>query len=125
MDQERALTDSQRDEFEDMLRALTLERSQIQEAMGFALDNSEAAGEVCCNSIYLTFWCVVLDWSCSLLVISLGKCWLVILLNINWVFLAEKGSNGSFVCGSNQQTVLHNWHGVWIELWYGFTSWIL
>jgi U2-associated protein SR140 len=46
MDQERALTDSQRDEFEDMLRALTLERSQIQEAMGFALDNSEAAGEV-------------------------------------------------------------------------------
>ncbi|XP_024362531.1 protein RRC1 isoform X2 [Physcomitrium patens] len=46
MDQERALTDSQRDEFEDMLRALTLERSQIREAMGFALDNAEAAGEV-------------------------------------------------------------------------------
>ncbi|OAE26436.1 hypothetical protein AXG93_131s1460 [Marchantia polymorpha subsp. ruderalis] len=45
-DQERSLTDSQRDEFEDMLRALTLERSQIREAMGFALDNSEAAGEV-------------------------------------------------------------------------------
>ncbi|KAJ7563699.1 hypothetical protein O6H91_03G121900 [Diphasiastrum complanatum] len=43
---ERALSDSQRDEFEDMLRALTLERSQIREAMGFALDNSEAAGEV-------------------------------------------------------------------------------
>jgi U2-associated protein SR140 len=61
MDQERALTDSQRDEFEDMLRALTLERSQIQEAMGFALDNSEAAGEVCCNSIYLTFWYIILD----------------------------------------------------------------
>lgn len=48
MDQERALTDSQRDEFEDMLRALTLERSQIREAMGFALDNAEAAGEVRC-----------------------------------------------------------------------------
>jgi U2-associated protein SR140 len=46
MDQERTLTESQRDEFEDMLRALTLERSQIREAMGFALNNSEAAGEV-------------------------------------------------------------------------------
>lgn len=43
---ERTLTDSQRDEFEDMLRALTLERSQIKEAMGFALDNADAAGEV-------------------------------------------------------------------------------
>eukprot|EP00250_Pteridium_aquilinum_P005238 c15365_g1_i1 orf=672-3917(-) len=46
VDQERALTDSQRDEFEDMLRALTLERKLIKEAMGFALDNAEAAGEV-------------------------------------------------------------------------------
>ncbi|KAH9291274.1 hypothetical protein KI387_043539 [Taxus chinensis] len=46
VDQERALTDSQRDEFEDMLRALTLERSQIKDAMGFALDNADAAGEV-------------------------------------------------------------------------------
>jgi U2-associated protein SR140 len=46
VDQERALTESQRDEFEDMLRALTLERSQIKQAMGFALDNSDAAGEV-------------------------------------------------------------------------------
>eukprot|EP01018_Ginkgo_biloba_P033999 Gb_18824 [translate_table: standard] len=46
VDQERALTDSQRDEFEDMLRALTLERSQIKEAMGFSLDNADAAGEV-------------------------------------------------------------------------------
>lgn len=43
---ERTLTDSQRDEFEDMLRALTLERSQIKDAMGFALDNADAAGEV-------------------------------------------------------------------------------
>ncbi|KAL0903511.1 hypothetical protein M5K25_027897 [Dendrobium thyrsiflorum] len=43
---ERSLTDPQRDEFEDMLRALTLERSQIKEAMGFALDNADAAGEV-------------------------------------------------------------------------------
>ncbi|XWS26145.1 hypothetical protein CRYUN_Cryun26dG0005700 [Craigia yunnanensis] len=34
-----------RDEFEDMLRALTLERSLIKEAMGFALDNADAAGE--------------------------------------------------------------------------------
>nr|KAJ0197541.1 hypothetical protein LSAT_V11C700343250 [Lactuca sativa] len=30
---ERTLTDAQRDEFEDMLRALTLERIQIKEAM--------------------------------------------------------------------------------------------
>lgn len=46
MEPERTLTDSQRDEFEDMLRALTLERNQIKEAMGFALDNADAAGEV-------------------------------------------------------------------------------
>ncbi|PIN11907.1 putative splicing regulator [Handroanthus impetiginosus] len=46
MEVERTLTDAQRDEFEDMLRALTLERSQIKEAMGFALDNADAAGEV-------------------------------------------------------------------------------
>ncbi|XP_057549682.1 protein RRC1-like isoform X1 [Amaranthus tricolor] len=43
---ERTLTDSQRDEFEDMLRALTLERSQIKDAMGFSLDNADAAGEI-------------------------------------------------------------------------------
>ncbi|XP_017983016.1 PREDICTED: protein RRC1 isoform X1 [Theobroma cacao] len=43
---ERTLTDPQRDEFEDMLRALTLERSLIKEAMGFALDNADAAGEI-------------------------------------------------------------------------------
>lgn len=29
-----------------MLRALTLERRQIKEAMSFALDNADAAGEV-------------------------------------------------------------------------------
>jgi len=46
---ERTLTNSQRDEFEDMLRALTLERSQIKDAMGFALDNADAAGEVMCT----------------------------------------------------------------------------
>ncbi|KAL4565015.1 hypothetical protein LXL04_029096 [Taraxacum kok-saghyz] len=43
---ERTLTDAQRDEFEDMLRALTLERFQIKKAMGFALDNADAAGEI-------------------------------------------------------------------------------
>ncbi|KAG0472334.1 hypothetical protein HPP92_016880 [Vanilla planifolia] len=43
---ERSLTDPQRDEFEDMLRALTLERGLIKEAMGFALDNADAAGEI-------------------------------------------------------------------------------
>jgi hypothetical protein len=71
MDQERALTDSQRDEFEDMLRALTLERSQIQEAMGFALDNSEAAGEVFCKSFYLTFLCIMENLLFGWLVTSL------------------------------------------------------
>eukprot|EP00271_Cylindrocystis_brebissonii_P020767 TRINITY_DN703_c1_g1_i3.p1 TRINITY_DN703_c1_g1~~TRINITY_DN703_c1_g1_i3.p1 ORF type:complete len:874 (-),score=260.41 TRINITY_DN703_c1_g1_i3:91-2712(-) len=45
-EQERALTDSQRDEFEDMLRALTLERATIREVMAFSLDNAEAAGEI-------------------------------------------------------------------------------
>lgn len=51
---ERTLTDAQRDEFEDMLRALTLERSQIKGVMGFSLDNADAAGEVVlslCSSI--------------------------------------------------------------------------
>ncbi|XP_008793637.4 protein RRC1-like isoform X2 [Phoenix dactylifera] len=43
---ERTLTDAQRDEFEDMLRSLTLERSQIKETMGFVLDNADAAGEI-------------------------------------------------------------------------------
>ncbi|XP_073122439.1 protein RRC1 isoform X1 [Henckelia pumila] len=43
---ERTLTDAQRDEFEDMLRGLTLERSLIKDAMGFALDNADAAGEI-------------------------------------------------------------------------------
>ncbi|CAN1140433.1 Protein RRC1 [Linum perenne] len=46
LDPERTLTDPQRDQFEDMLRALTLERSQIKDAMGFALDNADAAGEI-------------------------------------------------------------------------------
>ncbi|KAF6176512.1 hypothetical protein GIB67_007895 [Kingdonia uniflora] len=46
VEQERTLTDPQRDEFEDMLRALTLEKRQIKEAMGFALDNADAAGEI-------------------------------------------------------------------------------
>ncbi|CAI0376630.1 unnamed protein product [Linum tenue] len=46
LDPERTLTDPQRDEFEDRLRALTLERSQIKDAMGFALDNADAAGEI-------------------------------------------------------------------------------
>ncbi|KAE8677809.1 hypothetical protein F3Y22_tig00111495pilonHSYRG00018 [Hibiscus syriacus] len=45
LEPERTLTDPLRDEFEDMLRALTLERSQIKEAMGFTLDNADAAGE--------------------------------------------------------------------------------
>jgi len=43
---ECTLTDLQRDEFEDILRGLTLERSFIKEAMGFALDNADSAGEI-------------------------------------------------------------------------------
>lgn len=34
-----------------MLRALTLERSQIKDAMGFALDNADAAGEVIADNM--------------------------------------------------------------------------
>lgn len=54
VEMERTLTDTQRDDFEDMLRALTLERSQIKEAMGFALDNADAAGEVTAGAFLLT-----------------------------------------------------------------------
>ena len=43
---ERELSERQRDEFEDMLRLLTVDRASIREAMAFALDNAEAAGEV-------------------------------------------------------------------------------
>lgn len=32
--------------FEDILRALTMERSKVCEAMVFAIDNAESAGEV-------------------------------------------------------------------------------
>lgn len=49
------MTDPQRDEFEDMLRVLTLERSQIKAAMGFALDNADAAGEVFFINYIATF----------------------------------------------------------------------
>lgn len=52
---ERTLTDPQRDDLEDMLRALTLERSQIKEAMAFALDNADAAGEVNFNTVPFPF----------------------------------------------------------------------
>lgn len=37
-----------------MLRALTLERSQIKDAMGFALDNADAAGEVNADNSHLS-----------------------------------------------------------------------
>jgi hypothetical protein len=42
----RGLLDEQRDEFEDMLRALTTERERIKEAMGFAIDHSDASSEI-------------------------------------------------------------------------------
>lgn len=38
--------DEEIDEFEDMLRTQTLERHQIKETMGFALDDVDAVGEV-------------------------------------------------------------------------------
>ncbi|GJT37914.1 CID domain-containing protein [Tanacetum coccineum] len=43
---EHTLIDAQIDEFEDMMRALTLEKIQIKEAMGFALDNVDVAREI-------------------------------------------------------------------------------
>lgn len=55
VDLERTLTNPQRDEFEDMLRALTSERSRIKDAMGFALDNADAAGEVLLHTSILNF----------------------------------------------------------------------
>lgn len=39
------------------IRALTLERSQIMEAMGFALDNADAAGEVILGRYLYIFVC--------------------------------------------------------------------
>ena len=47
--QEHGLNEEQRDEFEDMLRGLTLEREQVKKAMTFALDNAEAANDVSSN----------------------------------------------------------------------------
>ncbi|XP_038050336.1 U2 snRNP-associated SURP motif-containing protein-like isoform X2 [Patiria miniata] len=41
-----SLTDSQRDRLEDMLRGLTLERSNIADAMVFCLDHAESAEEI-------------------------------------------------------------------------------
>ncbi|KAK9825189.1 hypothetical protein WJX81_005170 [Elliptochloris bilobata] len=45
-DKDRPLPDVQRDRFEDLLRALTVERADIREAMVFALDNADCAAEV-------------------------------------------------------------------------------
>ena len=45
-DRDRPLSDVQRDRFEDMLRKLTQERSDVAEAMIFALDHAECATEV-------------------------------------------------------------------------------
>jgi len=46
VDQERALTEGERDEFEEILRALNLEINQIKEAMGFSLDNIHTTSKV-------------------------------------------------------------------------------
>lgn len=72
MEPERTLTDPQRDEFEDMLRALTLERSLIKEAMGFALDNADAAGEV-------MLVCSIPYWiSCVISCLILSNCNMIV-----------------------------------------------
>lgn len=42
----KGLTEEQRDDFEDLLRGLTTHRQRIRDVMGFAIDNSEAAGEI-------------------------------------------------------------------------------
>jgi ADP-ribosylglycohydrolase len=42
----KGLTEEQRDDFEDLLRGLTTQRQRIRDVMGFAIDNSEAAGEI-------------------------------------------------------------------------------
>ena len=44
--QEVHLTDDEYDDFSDLLRAITLERHKIKEAMGFALDNAEASKDI-------------------------------------------------------------------------------
>ncbi|KAK9835798.1 hypothetical protein WJX74_008275 [Apatococcus lobatus] len=45
-DKDRPLSELQRDRFEDLLRALTVEKADICEAMAFALDNAECAFEI-------------------------------------------------------------------------------
>ncbi|KAK9824009.1 hypothetical protein WJX72_006933 [[Myrmecia] bisecta] len=45
-DKDRPLSDLQRDKFEDLLRALTVERKDICDAMVFALDNADSSSEV-------------------------------------------------------------------------------
>jgi U2-associated protein SR140 len=42
----KPLTEDERDEFEDILRNLSIERSKIKNAMGFALDHAESAPEI-------------------------------------------------------------------------------
>lgn len=83
MEPERTLTDSQRDEFEDMLRALTLERSQIKEAMGFSLDNADAAGEVI--YVYKEITNLVFDTACSFVHMIFAMCIKFILASHSFV----------------------------------------
>ncbi|MEW5308379.1 MAG: hypothetical protein WDW38_000347 [Sanguina aurantia] len=45
-ERERTLLESERDRFEDMLRGITVERTDITDAMMFALGNADASGEV-------------------------------------------------------------------------------
>ncbi len=45
-DKEEALSEVQRDRFEDLLRGLTAHRAVVRDAMTFCLDNSACATEV-------------------------------------------------------------------------------
>jgi U2-associated protein SR140 len=47
------LTEEERDQFEDMLRGLTVERKKIKLAMGFALDHADIATEARYRSFIL------------------------------------------------------------------------
>ena len=46
IEKDKHLTTAERDQFEDLLRNLTIERKQIKEAMGFCLDHADVSFEI-------------------------------------------------------------------------------
>lgn len=52
--------------FEDLLRALTVERADIREAMVFALDNADCAAEVCGSQLYFSWGSAHVKLGCML-----------------------------------------------------------